>query len=81
MHRNFHRIWPFAFPEKDPTRRKLLNRRRRPVHFKVTTHQQRKHGSIVPVSQNLTTQEKESLLGVFHPFFLKLLEENALPSH
>ena len=37
--------------------------------------------SIVPVTQDLTTQEAANLLGVSRPFFVKLLEAGKLPYH
>lgn len=37
--------------------------------------------SIVPVMQNLTTQQAAELLGVSRPFFVKLLESGSLPYH
>jgi excisionase family DNA binding protein len=37
--------------------------------------------SIVPVMQDLTTQEAANLLGVSRPFFVKLLETGKLPFH
>ena len=37
--------------------------------------------SIVPVTQNLTTQQAAEMLGVSRPFFVKLLETNQLPYH
>lgn len=37
--------------------------------------------SIVPVMQNLTTQQAAALVGVSRPFFVKLLESGALPFH
>ena len=37
--------------------------------------------SIVPVTQDLTTQEAAGLLGVSRPFFVKLLEAGNLPFH
>lgn len=43
--------------------------------------QQGKAISIVPVMQDLTTQQAASLLGVSRPFFVKLLESGALPFH
>ena len=43
--------------------------------------QQGKAISIVPVMQNLTTQQAAALLGVSRPFFVKLLESGALPFH
>ena len=43
--------------------------------------QQRKAISIVPVKQDLTTQQAAGLLGVSRPFFVKLLESGKLPFH
>jgi excisionase family DNA binding protein len=43
--------------------------------------QQGKAISIVPVLQDLTTQQAASLLGVSRPFFVKLLESGKLPFH
>ena len=43
--------------------------------------QERKAISIVPVMQDLTTQEAASLLGVSRPFFVKLLEAGKVPYH
>ena len=43
--------------------------------------QQGKAISIVPVMQDLTTQQAAALLGVSRPFFVKLLESGALPFH
>ena len=43
--------------------------------------QQGKAISIVPVMQDLTTQQAAVLLGVSRPFFVKLLESGALPFH
>ena len=37
--------------------------------------------SVVPVTQDLTTQEAAEFLGVSRPFFVKLLKENELPFH
>ncbi len=37
--------------------------------------------SLVPVTQDLTTQEAAELLGVSRPHFVKLLESGALPFH
>lgn len=37
--------------------------------------------SIVPVTQDLTTQQAAELLGVSRPFFVKLLEAGHLPYH
>ena len=37
--------------------------------------------SVVPVMQDLTTQQAATLLGVSRPFFVKLLEAGALPFH
>lgn len=37
--------------------------------------------SLVPVTQDLTTQEAAELLGVSRPHFVKLLESNAMPFH
>ena len=37
--------------------------------------------SIVPVMQDLTTQQAAELLGVSRPFFVKLLETGSLPYH
>jgi excisionase family DNA binding protein len=37
--------------------------------------------SIVPVTQDLTTQQAAELLGVSRPFFVKLLETGHLPYH
>ncbi len=37
--------------------------------------------SIVPIMQDLTTQQAASLLGVSRPFFVKLLESGQLPFH
>jgi excisionase family DNA binding protein len=41
--------------------------------------QQGKAISIVPVMQDLTTQQAATLLGVSRPFFVKLLESGAQP--
>jgi excisionase family DNA binding protein len=43
--------------------------------------QQGKAISVVPVTQDLTTQEAAEFLGVSRPFFVKLLKENELPFH
>jgi excisionase family DNA binding protein len=43
--------------------------------------QQGKAISIVPVMQDLTTQQAAALLRVSRPFFVKLLESGALPFH
>lgn len=43
--------------------------------------QQGKAISIVPVMQDLTTQQAAVLLGISRPFFIKLLESGALPFH
>ena len=43
--------------------------------------QQGKAISIVPVTQDLTTQQAAEMLGVSRPFFVKLLETNQLPYH
>jgi excisionase family DNA binding protein len=43
--------------------------------------QQGKAISIVPIMQDLTTQQAASLLGVSRPFFVKLLESGALTFH
>jgi excisionase family DNA binding protein len=43
--------------------------------------QQGKAISVVPVTQDLTTQEAAELLGVSRPFFVKLLKEDELPFH
>lgn len=43
--------------------------------------QQGKAISIVPVMQDLTTQQAATLLGVSRPFFVKLLESGALSFH
>ena len=43
--------------------------------------QQGKAISIVPVMQDLTTQQAAGLLGVSRPFFVKLLESSKLPFH
>jgi excisionase family DNA binding protein len=43
--------------------------------------QQGKAISIVPVMQDLTTQQAAELLGVSRPFFVKLLESGAMPFH
>jgi excisionase family DNA binding protein len=43
--------------------------------------QQGKAISIVPVMQDLTTQQAAGLLGVSRPFFVKLLESGKLPFH
>lgn len=43
--------------------------------------QQGKAISVVPVTQDLTTQEAAEFLGVSRPFFVKLLKENKLPFH
>ncbi len=43
--------------------------------------QQGKAISVVPVMQDLTTQQAAALLGVSRPFFIKLLESGALPFH
>jgi excisionase family DNA binding protein len=43
--------------------------------------QQGKAISIVPVMQDLTTQQAAALLGVSRPFFVKLLESGALSFH
>jgi excisionase family DNA binding protein len=43
--------------------------------------QQAKAISIVPVMQDLTTQQAAGLLGVSRPFFVKLLESGKLPFH
>jgi excisionase family DNA binding protein len=37
--------------------------------------------SIVPVTQDLTTQQAAELLGVSRPFFVKVLEKGHLPYH
>jgi excisionase family DNA binding protein len=37
--------------------------------------------SIVPVMQDLTTQQAAEMLGVSRPFFVKLLESGKLPHH
>ena len=37
--------------------------------------------SIVPVMQDLTTQQAAGMLGVSRPFFVKLLESGKLPHH
>ena len=37
--------------------------------------------SIVPVTQDLTTQQAAEMLGVSRPFFVKLLETGQLPFH
>ena len=37
--------------------------------------------SIVPVTQDLTTQQAAGLLGVSRPFFVKLLESGKIPYH
>ena len=37
--------------------------------------------SLVPVTQDLTTQEAAELLGVSRPYFVKLLEANVMPFH
>ena len=37
--------------------------------------------SVVPITQDLTTQEAAEMLGVSRPFFVKLLETNQLPFH
>jgi excisionase family DNA binding protein len=43
--------------------------------------QQGKAISIVPVMQDLTTQQAAELLGISRPFFVKLLESGKLPFH
>lgn len=43
--------------------------------------QQGKAISIVPVTQDLTTQKAAGLLGVSRPFFVKLLESGKIPYH
>jgi excisionase family DNA binding protein len=43
--------------------------------------QQGKAISIVPVMQDLTTQQAAEVLGVSRPFFVKLLETGTLPFH
>ena len=43
--------------------------------------QQGKAISIVPVTQDLTTQQAAGLLGVSRPFFVKLLESGKIPYH
>jgi excisionase family DNA binding protein len=43
--------------------------------------QQGKAISIVPVTQDRTTQQAAEMLGVSRPFFVKLLEANQLPYH
>ncbi len=43
--------------------------------------QQGKAISVVPVTQDLTTQEAAEFLGVSRPFFVKLLKEDELPFH
>jgi excisionase family DNA binding protein len=43
--------------------------------------QQGKAISIVPVMQDLTTQQAAGMLGVSRPFFVKLLESGKLPYH
>ena len=43
--------------------------------------QQGKAISIVPITQDLTTQQAAEMLGVSRPFFVKLLETNQLPYH
>jgi excisionase family DNA binding protein len=37
--------------------------------------------SVVPITQDLTTQQAASFLGVSRPFFVKLLESGKLPYH
>jgi len=43
--------------------------------------QQGKAISIVPVMQDLTTQQAAGMLGVSRPFFVRLLESGKLPYH
>ncbi|SNT43516.1 DNA binding domain-containing protein, excisionase family [Granulicella rosea] len=43
--------------------------------------QQGKAISIVPVTQDLTTQQAAEMLGVSRPYFVKLLEMGQLPFH
>jgi excisionase family DNA binding protein len=43
--------------------------------------QQGKAISVVPVTQDLTTQQAAEMLGVSRPFFVKLLEADELPFH
>lgn len=43
--------------------------------------QQGKAISVVPVTQDLTTQEAAEFLGVSRPFFVKLLKQNELSFH
>jgi excisionase family DNA binding protein len=47
----------------------------------VSGLQQGKAISVVPVTQDLTTQEAAEFLGVSCPFFVKLLKANNLPFH
>ena len=47
----------------------------------VSGLQQGKAISVVPVTQDLTTQEAAEFLGVSRPFFVKLLKEDKLPFH
>jgi excisionase family DNA binding protein len=37
--------------------------------------------SIIPVTQDLTTQQAAEVIGVSRPFFVKLIEAGALPFH
>ena len=37
--------------------------------------------SIIPVTQDLTTQQAAEVIGVSRPFFVKLIEAGAIPFH
>jgi excisionase family DNA binding protein len=37
--------------------------------------------SVVPVAKDLTTQQAAALLGISRPFFVKLLQDKAIPYH
>jgi excisionase family DNA binding protein len=62
-----------------------------PVEIPETVHEllvqildlmrQGKAISIIPVTQDLTTQQAAEVIGVSRPFFVKLIEAGALPFH